>query len=48
MMMKGPACVADAYPQQEAETLEEVPKWHPHGRSPRAAGRIGRPDCVPE
>ena len=32
MMMKGPAYVADAYPLQEAETLDAPPKWKPHGR----------------
>lgn len=30
MMMKGPAYVADAYPLDEAETLDEPPKWKPH------------------
>ena len=30
MMMKGPAYVADAYPLNEAETLDEPPKWKPH------------------
>jgi hypothetical protein len=32
MMMKGPAYVADAYPLQEAETLEAPPKWKSLGR----------------
>jgi hypothetical protein len=32
MMMKGPAYVADAYPLQEADTLDAPPKWKPHGR----------------
>ncbi len=32
MMMKGPAYVADAYSLNEAETLDEAPKWKPHGR----------------
>jgi hypothetical protein len=32
MMMKGPAYVADAYPLQEAETLDAPPKWKPHRR----------------
>lgn len=36
MMMKGPAYVADAYPLDEAETLDEPLKskahWKPHGR----------------
>ncbi len=32
MMMKGPAYVADAYPLQEAETPDGLPKWNPHGR----------------
>lgn len=32
MMMKGPAYVADAYPLQEAETLETPPKWKSPGR----------------
>lgn len=32
MMMKGPAYVADAYPLDEAETLDELPKWEPHGK----------------
>jgi hypothetical protein len=32
MMMKGPAYVADAYPLQEAETLDAPPQWTPHGR----------------
>jgi hypothetical protein len=32
MMMKGPAYVADAYPLQEAETLDAPPTWKPHGR----------------
>ena len=32
MMMKGPAYVADAYPLQEAETLDAPTKWKPHGR----------------
>jgi hypothetical protein len=35
-MMKGPAYVADAYPLDEAETLDAPPKWKahwkPHGR----------------
>ena len=32
MMMKGPAYVADAYPLQEAETLDVTPKWPQHRR----------------
>lgn len=32
MLMKGPAYVADAYPMEEAETLDAPPKWQPHGR----------------
>jgi hypothetical protein len=32
MMMKGPAYVADAYPLQEAETLEAPAKWKSLGR----------------
>jgi hypothetical protein len=32
MLMKGPAYVADAYPLDEAETLDEPPKWKPHGK----------------
>lgn len=32
MMMKGPAYVADAYPLQEAETLETPPKLKSLGR----------------
>ncbi|UCV27308.1 hypothetical protein [Ferribacterium limneticum] len=32
MMMKGPAYVADAYPLDEAETLDAPPKWKPHGK----------------
>ena len=31
MMMKGPAYVADAYPLDEAEAVDEPPKWKPHG-----------------
>jgi hypothetical protein len=34
MMMKGPAYVADAYPLDEAETLDEPPKWKPAHRKP--------------
>jgi hypothetical protein len=30
MMMKGPAYVADAYPLDEAETLDEPQKWKTH------------------
>ena len=33
MMMKGPAYVADAYPLEEAETLDAPLKWKPHGKS---------------
>jgi hypothetical protein len=32
MMMKGPAYVADAYPLNEAESLDAPPKWKPHGK----------------
>jgi hypothetical protein len=32
MMMKGPAYVADAYPLDEAETLDAAPKWKLHGK----------------
>lgn len=32
MVMKGPAYVADAYPMQDADTLDAPPKWNPHGR----------------
>lgn len=32
MLMKGPAYVADPYPLQEAETLDEPPKRPRHGR----------------
>jgi len=32
MMMKGPAYVADAYPLDEAETLDTPPQRTPHGR----------------
>ena len=34
MMMKGPAYVADAYPLNEAETLDEGPKWKPANEKP--------------
>lgn len=32
MMMKGPAYVADAYPLNEAETLDSPPRWQAHGQ----------------
>jgi hypothetical protein len=32
MVMKGPAYVADAYPMQDADTLDAPPKWKPRGR----------------
>lgn len=32
MVMKGPAYVADAYPLQEAETLDAAPKWRADGQ----------------
>ena len=32
MVMKGPAYVADAYPLDEAETLDEPQVWKPHGK----------------
>lgn len=32
MLMKGPAYVADPYPLQEAETLDETPERPRHGR----------------
>lgn len=32
MLMKGPAYVADPYPLQEAEALDETPKRPRHGR----------------
>jgi hypothetical protein len=31
MVMKGPAYVADAYPMQDADTLNAPPKWKPRG-----------------
>jgi len=34
MMMKGPAYVADAYPLNEAETLDGTPKWKPANEKP--------------
>jgi hypothetical protein len=33
MVMKGPAYVADPYPLQEVESLDEPPKWQPAGTS---------------
>lgn len=32
MMMKGPAYVADAYPLDDAETLDAVPTWKLNGK----------------
>lgn len=32
MVMKGPAYVADAYPLQDADTVDAPPKWKPRGR----------------
>ena len=32
LVMKGPAYVADAYPLQDAETLDALPKWNLRGR----------------